>query len=105
MHKEFINFIKKFAIIGTAIGLTTGSAVKSLVDSLSQNLINPFIGLFLSGTNLDSMEFVINNSHFKYGAFVGDVINFIIIMVVVFLIIKFVITKFFSENELSAASK
>ena len=103
MKNEFMEFLKKFAVVGTAIGITSGSAVKSLVDSLSANLINPFVGLFLGQVNLNSLTYTLNNSVFKYGQFISDLISFLIIMLVVFLIIKFFVAKFFDENEMTKA--
>lgn len=101
MHKEFLDFLKKFAVIGTAIGILSGQAAKSLIDSLTTNLINPFIGLFLGKVDLSSLFFEIGEAKFKYGMFLTDMINFLVVMGLIFLIVKFFINKFLSEADTS----
>lgn len=104
MKNEFLDFLKKFAVIGTAIGITAGSAVKSLVDSLSSNIISPLVGLFLGKVNLSDLTFNLNNSVFKYGQFISDLITFLVIMVIVFLLIKFFVAKFLGDADIAKAS-
>ena len=53
-----------------------------------ENLINPLIGIFLGKIDLSNLVFSIGEAHFKFGAFLNSVINFLIIAFVVFLIVK-----------------
>lgn len=84
---EFKEFISKGNVLDLAIGVIIGGAFQGLVTSLTDNLISPILGCF---SEVDFTEYVlkIGNLNLKYGAFLTDVINFIIMAFVVFLIIK-----------------
>lgn len=91
MLKEFKEFISRGSVLDLAVGVIIGGAFTGLVKSLTNNLINPIIGLFTGQvSSLDNLKLTItDNLVLKYGAFLGDVINFLITAFVVFLIIKF----------------
>lgn len=93
---EFLEFIQKYGVLGLAIGVVTGGAVKTLVDSLVTNLISP---LLAKVGGLDNLKDAWIISGFKFGAFTADLINFLILMLVIFLTIKFFIGRFLSEDE------
>ena len=86
---EFKEFISRGNALDLAIGVIIGGAFQGLVTSLTDNLISPILGCF---SEVDFTEYVlkIGNLRLKYGAFLTDVINFIIMAFVVFLIVKFV---------------
>ena len=64
-----------------------GGAFQGLVTSLTDNLISPILGCF---TEVDFTDYVlkVGNLRLKYGAFLTDVINFVIMAFIVFLIVK-----------------
>ena len=86
---EFKEFISRGNALDLAIGVIIGGAFQGLVTSLTDNLISPILGCF---TEVDFTDYVlkIGNLRLKYGAFLTDIINFIIMAFVVFLIVKFV---------------
>ncbi|MCK8626779.1 large conductance mechanosensitive channel protein MscL [Fructobacillus cardui] len=106
MHfvKEFKAFINRGNMIDLAIGVIIGGAFSGLVKSLTTNLINPLVGFFTGGGNdLDSLKWVpYKHLTFKYGAFLNDVINFLITAFVVFLLIK-IISKYIIKPKQKAA--
>ena len=88
MLKEFKEFISRGNVLDLAIGVIIGSAFTAIVTSLVENLINPLIGIFLGKIDLSNLVFSIGDAHFKFGAFLNSIINFLIIAFVVFLIVK-----------------
>jgi large conductance mechanosensitive channel len=96
---EFLDFIKKYGVIGLAIGIIVGGAVQELVKSIVDNLLNPLIGLIPKLSSLDALQLQIMGATFTYGAFLKDLINFIALMALVFFLIKFFISKFMSESD------
>jgi large conductance mechanosensitive channel len=93
---EFFQFIKKYGVVGLALGVVVGGAVKTLVDSLVLNLINPILGRVIGRVNFSELIFY----DIKYGQFLTDAINFLILMFLVYLTIKFFISRFVDEEEL-----
>jgi large conductance mechanosensitive channel len=88
MWKEFRQFIMRGNVLDLAVGVIIGSAFTGLVTSLTKNLINPIIALFTRSTNLEGLSFTVLGAKFTYGAFLNDVINFLIVAFVVFLMVK-----------------
>lgn len=88
MWKEFRQFIMRGNVLDLAVGVIIGSAFTGLVTSLTKNLINPIIALFTRSTNLEGLSFTVIGAKFTYGAFLNDVINFLIVAFVVFLMVK-----------------
>ena len=90
MIKEFKEFIMRGNVLDMAVGVILCSALKSIVDSITKNLINPIISLFVGQVDLSGIVLTIPGTKavFKIGNFLNDVINFLIIAFVVFLIVK-----------------
>ncbi|QOG10351.1 large-conductance mechanosensitive channel protein MscL [Leuconostoc sp. LN180020] len=92
MLSEFNTFIMRGNVLDLAVGVIIGGAFTGIVKSLTNNLISPIITFFTGGTSdLQNLKLVVTKElTFKYGAFLNDVINFLITAFVVFLLVKFV---------------
>ncbi|KRM71275.1 large-conductance mechanosensitive channel protein MscL [Lacticaseibacillus brantae] len=88
MLKEFRDFIMRGNVVDLAVGVIIGGAFTGLVTSLTKNLINPLISIFIGQTDLSSWTFKILSARFTFGTFLNDVINFLITAFVVFLLVK-----------------
>lgn len=90
MHK-FVQEFKTFALRGNvmdlAVGVLIGGAFQGIVKSLTDNIINPILGLF-GGVNFDEYALTVGKASIKYGAFITSIINFIIMALIVFLLVK-----------------
>nr|WP_216655668.1 large-conductance mechanosensitive channel protein MscL [Lentilactobacillus kribbianus] len=85
---EFKQFIARGNVLDLAVGVIIGGAFTSIVTSLTDNLINPLIGIFLGKIDLSSLVLKVGGANFKYGLFINSIINFLIIAFVVFLMVK-----------------
>jgi large conductance mechanosensitive channel len=85
---EFKAFILRGNVMDLAVGVLIGAAFQNLVTSLTTNIISPILGCF-SEVDFNQFTLDIGNLHLTYGAFITDVINFIIMAFVIFLIVKF----------------
>ena len=82
---EFLDFIKKYKVLGLASAIIIGLAVNSLIQSLAQDMITPIIGIFIPGfENISDIKLGV----FGIGNFIAAIINFIIIAIIIFLIVK-----------------
>ncbi|WP_225046602.1 large-conductance mechanosensitive channel protein MscL [Lacticaseibacillus kribbianus] len=88
MFKEFKAFIMRGNVLDLAVGVIIGSAFTKLVTSLTDNLIGPILGMFTKSTNLAKLSFSVLGAKFTYGAFLSDIINFLIVAFIVFLIVR-----------------
>ena len=90
---QFFDFLKTFGIIGLAIAFVIGQASSKLVTALVEDIINPLIGLFLPSGSLEQLSAKVISvsgtiSEFKYGNFIANIIDFLIIALVVFVAYK-----------------
>ncbi len=94
MIKEFRNFINRGNVVELGVAFVMGASFKSLVDVFTKKLIEPLIGLIINLPNLDNLGLfgdVDPSSGMQsgsFGAFLGEVINYLIIAFVMFLVIK-----------------
>ena len=85
---EFRTFIARGNVLDLAVGVIIGGAFQKIVSSLTDNLISPILGCF-SEVDFSGLVLKVGKLELKYGAFLTDVINFLIMAFVVFLIVKF----------------
>jgi len=90
---QFFDFLRTFGIIGLAIAFVIGQASSKLVTALVEDIINPLIGLFLPSGSLEQLSAKVISvsgaiSEFKYGNFIANIIDFLIIALVVFVAYK-----------------
>ena len=85
--KEFKDFALKGNVLDLAVGVLIGGAFQTLVGSLTDNIISPLLGIF---GEVDFSEYVltVGNLNLKYGAFITDIINFVIMAFIIFMIVK-----------------
>ena len=83
MLKEFKEFALRGNVLDLAVGVIIGAAFQNLVTSLTKNIISPILGCF-SEVDFSGWKLTIGNLNLTYGAFITDVINFIIMAFIVF---------------------
>ncbi|HPT69993.1 MAG TPA: large conductance mechanosensitive channel protein MscL, partial [Syntrophomonas sp.] len=102
MWKEFREFAVKGNMIDLAIGVIIGAAFGKIVTSLVNDIIMPPIGLLLGKVDFSSLYINLSGKSFasldeavkagapliKYGAFINNIIDFLIVAFVIFLVIK-----------------
>ena len=89
--KEFVDFLNEYKIIALAIAFVMGFAATALVKSLVDNVVMPLITPFIPGGGWKTAVFSIGPISIGWGAFLAELINFIIIAFVVFIIVKKII--------------
>ena len=88
MLSEFKEFISRGNVVDMAVGVLIGGAFKTLVNSLTKNILSPLLGLFSNSMNLSSIKFSLGSATFTVGGFLDDIIEFLIMMFVIFIIVK-----------------
>lgn len=85
---EFKTFIARGNVMDMAVGVIIGGAFKSIVDSLVNDIINPFLGVF-GGLNFSEYAIKLNGeASLNYGNFITAVINFLVMAFIIFTIVK-----------------
>ena len=102
MLKEFKEFIAKGNVFELAVGIVIGAAFGAVVTSLVEDVVMPPVGMLLGGVDFGSLYVNLSGEEYaslaeaveagapviKYGAFLNNVISFLIVAFVVFLLVK-----------------
>ena len=88
MLGEFNAFLLKHGVIALAVAVVIGGAVQKLVAAIVADLIMPIIGAFTPSGNWRTATVSIGPVKLGLGDFMGAVLDFLIIALVVFLIVK-----------------
>ncbi len=85
--KEFKEFAVKGNVMDLAVGVIIGGAFGKIIASLVDDVLMPVIGTII-GSDFEKMVTTINGATVKYGMFIQNIVNFIIIAFVIFMMIK-----------------
>jgi large conductance mechanosensitive channel len=88
--EEFMDFLKKYQVIGLAVAFIIGTAASTLVTALVKDIVMPFVGVIIPGGDWQTLVFQIGAIKFMPGDFASALINFIIIALVVFILVKYI---------------
>ena len=88
MIKEFKNFISRGNVVDLAVGVIIGGAFGKIVTSLVDNILMPIIGAIIGGINFSNLAITIGKATIKYGMFIQNVIDFLIVAFCIFLFVK-----------------
>lgn len=100
--KEFKQFAVQGNMLDMAVGMIIGSAFKDIVNSVVNDLIMPIVSIFTGKIDFSNMFLALDgNSYatlaeaeaaeaavFKYGVFITEIINFVILAFVIFMMVK-----------------
>lgn len=95
---EFKEFISRGSVVDLAVGVIIGAAFTAIVNSLVNDIIMPIIGLIIGGKSFENLSVTVGDAVIKYGMFIQNIINFLLISIVIFTIIK-AINKFHKKEE------
>src|SRR5436190_7694709 len=107
MLNEFKEFIAKGNVMDLAVGVIIGAAFQKIVDSLVNDMVMPLIGFAIGGTDFSNMFVLLKEGVkapppyasladakaagavvFGYGAFVTQVVQFLILAWLIFLMVN-----------------
>lgn len=84
----FIDFLESKGIVGLALAVIIGGALGKVVSSLVENILMPIISVVITGVEWQYLFFEIGIQKVQYGLFIGSLIDFIIISIVVYWLMK-----------------
>ena len=105
LFDEFKAFVMRGNVVDLAVGVIIGGAFGKIVTSLVNDIFMPIIGMILGNVNFTSLEIKLGEpvegaeqAAIRYGAFIQEIVNFLIITLCIFMVIK-VINKLQKKKE------
>ena len=93
MRGEFLEFLKKYGIIGLAIAVIIGGKANALVTTIVDGLIMPVILFALPGGDWRTWKLDLGSIHLVPGPALGALVDFLIVAFIVFLFAKKVLKE------------
>jgi large conductance mechanosensitive channel len=93
---EFKEFAMKGNVVDLAVGVIIGAAFGKIVSSLVGDVLMPVFGKIVGGFNFSDLAVGLGKDPtgkdvlIKYGAFIQNIVDFVIIAFVLFCAIKFI---------------
>jgi len=88
-NDEFMEFLKKYQVIGLAVAVVIGTAATKLVNSTVTDLIMPLVAVVTPSGNWKTAVLGIGPLKFLVGDYLSAIIDFMIIALVIFLAVKY----------------
>lgn len=86
--KEFKEFISRGNVVDLAVGVIIGGAFGKIVSSLVDNIIMPLVGIIIGGLDFSKLAVTVGTAELKYGLFIQNVIDFLIVAACIFALVK-----------------
>ena len=90
--KEFKEFAMKGNVMDMAVGVIIGGAFGKIVSSLVDDVIMPAVGMLTGNVDFTGLALKIGEGEgaavLKYGTFIQNVVDFIIVAFCIFLMVK-----------------
>ena len=86
--KEFKEFAAQGNVMDMAVGVIIGGAFGKIVSSLVDDIIMPVVGVLTGGVDFTTLAAKVGDAEVKYGVFVQNIIDFLIIAFCIFCMVK-----------------
>jgi large conductance mechanosensitive channel len=80
----FKNFIMRGNLVELAVAVVIGTQFSNLVKQFVQSFVDPLLSLAGNKQNFGNLTFTVRHATFAYGAFLTDVLSFLISALVVY---------------------
>ena len=94
---EFKAFVMRGNVLDMAVGVIIGGAFGKIVTSLVNDIFMPIIGMIIGNVDFTTLEIKIGEpvegaeqAAIKYGMFIQEIVNFLIIALCIFMVIKLI---------------
>ena len=94
---DFKAFVMRGNVVDMAVGVIIGGAFGKIVTSLVNDIFMPIIGMVLGNVNFTSLEIKLGEpvegaeqAAIRYGMFIQEIVNFLIIALCIFMVIKLI---------------
>ena len=85
--KDFKAFILRGNVLDLAVAVVLGVAFTAVITALVTDLITPLVAAIFGSHDFSSLTFTVNNSVFRYGAFLNALLAFVLVAAALFFLV------------------
>lgn len=97
LFDEFKTFVMRGNVVDLAVGVIIGGAFGKIITSLVNDIFMPIIGMLIGNVDFSSLEIKlgepvegVEQAAIRYGMFIQEIVNFLIIALCIFMFIKLI---------------
>lgn len=85
--KEFKAFLLRGNVVELAVAVLLGAAFGAVVASFTEDLLTPVLAIFGGQPSFAEMVLRVNETEFRYGAFLDSIVSFLMVAAVIFFLV------------------
>ena len=84
---DFKTFLLRGNVLDLAVAVVIGVAFTAVITALVTDLITPLVAAIFGSHDFSSLTFTVNNSVFRYGAFLNALLAFVLVAAALFFLV------------------
>lgn len=86
--EDFKTFLMRGNVLDLAVAVIVGAAFNAVVQSLTNDVLLPFLAAVGGQPSFNDLTFSVGDGVIRYGTFITQVLNFVIIAFTVFVVVR-----------------
>jgi large conductance mechanosensitive channel len=91
LWQEFKSFAMSGNMLDLALGFIIGAAFAKIIESMVGNVMMQLVAIIFGQPDFTALTINVNDGQIKYGAFLTDLVNFLLLLALLFGVVKFII--------------
>jgi large conductance mechanosensitive channel len=91
LWNEFKSFAMSGNMLDLALGFIIGAAFAKIIESLANNVLMQLVAVVFGQPDFTKLSIDVNSGHIKYGQFLTDLVNFLLLAALLFGVVKFIV--------------
>jgi large conductance mechanosensitive channel len=91
LWNEFKSFAMSGNMLDLALGFIIGAAFAKIIDSMVGNVLMQLVAAIFGKPDFSELVVTVNEAQIKYGAFLTDLVNFLLLTALLFGVVKFIV--------------
>lgn len=98
LWNEFKSFAMSGNLLDLALGFIIGAAFAKIIGSLADNVLMQGVAAIFGKRDFGELVVTVNHAQIRYGVFLTDLVNFILLAVLLFGVVKFIVLVGFGRG-------
>ena len=91
LWSEFKSFAMSGNMLDLALGFIIGAAFANIIGSLANNVLMQGVAAIFGKKDFTKLIWTVNGADIKFGAFLTDLVNFLLLVALLFVVVKFIV--------------
>ena len=91
LWNEFKSFAMSGNMLDLALGFIIGAAFAKIIESLANNVLMQMVAVIFGQPDFNELSIDVNDGHIRYGKFLTDMVNFLLLAALLFGVVKFIV--------------